>query len=244
MATEDLVVNANHGVTAVTAEELGAEVTGQMPALPPDVQAKAKQWVNGYKAKLVAQTNEYLAKAAAGVATQAGEIVVSGYLHWDIVTISPIQFTGFPPFQPSRIIGSNEAALLLAVLFINPAIGPGGLSATTILGGRNFRVRFEQVNLTDVTDGPDFTFVGAFPPLAPALSLFPVVIVAPNPGANPRLVELNVTADITNLAQPFAAFATHHINIDAEPGFLGIPAVGAPRLVHEIPLRYLIYPNL
>lgn len=243
MATEDLVVNANQGVTVVTAEELGVKVTGEMATLPSDIQARAKQWTDNYKAKLAAQANEYVAKAAAGVAPQVGGPVVSGYLHWDLLSISPVQFTGFPPFQPSRIIASGEFALLQAVLFINPVPGPGGLSATTILGGRGFRVRFEQVNLTDVTNDLDITFVGVFPAVAPVMTVFSVFILAPNPGVNPRLVEMNVTADIVNPAQPFAAFATHHINVDAEPGFLVVPPVGAPRLVNEIPLRYLIYPK-
>lgn len=242
MANEELVVSSDQRVIAATAEELGAEMSGQAPTLPPDIQAKAKQWLNSYKKKLVAQTENYLQKQAEGVAPQAGEPVVGGYLHWDMLSISPIQFAGVPPYLPNRIIASGEAALLVAVLFVNPAIGPGGLSATTILGGRQFRVRFEQINLTDVTDGPDFTFTGTFPALAPTLSIFSVITIAPNPGPNPRLVEMNVTADIVNLAQPFAAFATHHINIDSEPGFLGIPPV-APQLLHDIPMRYLIYPK-
>jgi hypothetical protein len=132
-------------------------------------------------------------------------------------------------------------ALVLAVLFINPASNIfNPISATTILGGRDFRVRFEQVDLTNVSNGPDFTFVGTFPATAPVITFFPFFFVAPNPGANPQLIETNVTADITNLAQPFAAFATNHLDLDEDPGFLGIPPV-PPQLQYDIPLRYLVY---
>ena len=127
------------------------------------------------------------------------------------------------------------------MLFINPATNIfNPISATTILGGRNFRVRFEQVNLTTVTDGPDFTFTGTFPSPAPSLTFFPVFIVAPDPGQNSHLIEQNVTADITDIAQPFAAFATNHLDVDSDPGFLNVPPQ-PPQFQHDIPLRYLIY---
>ena len=60
----------------------------------------------------------------------------------DLISISPIQFVNLPPYQPSKIIASNELALFQAVLFINPATNIfNPISATTILGGRDFRVR-------------------------------------------------------------------------------------------------------
>jgi hypothetical protein len=243
MASDELVVSGGQGITVVTAAELGAEMTGEAVAVPPGIQGKAKQWLDRYKVKLAAQTEKNLARLSEEVAPQAGEIHHAGYLYWDVVTISPIQFGALPPYQPSRIIASGEVALLLAVMFINPGTDFNNpISATTILGGRRFRVRFEHVNLTDVTNGPDITFTGVFPAPAPSLVLFPAFILAPNPGQNPRLVELNVTADIVDMAQPFAAFATHHLDIDTEPGFLGIPEVG-PELQHDFPLRYLIYPK-
>jgi hypothetical protein len=146
-----------------------------------------------------------------------------------------------PPYQPSKIIASGEVSLFLAVLFINPTTNANNpLPGTTVLGNRGFRIRFEQIDLTNVTAGPAFTFVGTFPATAPVLSLFPVLFVAPDPGVNPRLVEQNVTADITDMAQPFAAFATNVVDVDEDPGFLGIPPVG-PRLEHDVPLRPLIY---
>ena len=75
---------------------------------------------------------------------------------------------------------------------------------------------------------------------APSLTFFSIFIIAPDPGQNPRLVELNATADIVDIAQPFAAFATNHLDIDSDPGFLNVPPQ-PPQFQHDIPLRYLIY---
>ena len=229
-------------VTALTAEELELRMEGPKVDVPPEVEERAQAWIEDYKAKLTAQTERYIERLAMEQAAPAiGEPEHLGYVYWDLISISPVQFIGLPPYQPSKIIASGEVALFQAVLFINPATNIfNPISATTILGGRSVRVRFEQINLTDVADGPDVTFAGTFPSPAPVLTFLPVLAVAPDPGLNPRLIEQNVTADITDLAQPFAAFATHHFDIDSEPGFLGIPPQ-PPELQHDIPLRYLVY---
>lgn len=229
-------------VETALAEELDARMEGPKADVPSEIEDSAQAWISDYKAKLTAQTEHYLDELATMQAVPTiGEPEHLGYVYWDLITISPIQFVALPPYQPSKIIASGEVALFLAVLFINPATNIfNPISATTILGGRGFRVRFEQVNLTNVTDGPDFTFVGNFSSPAPALTFFPVFIVAPDPGPNSRLIEQNVTADITDIAQPFAAFATNHQDIDSEPGFLNVPPQ-PPQLQHDIPLRYLIY---
>jgi len=229
-------------VLTALAEELEVRMEGSKVDVPAETEEAARAWIDDYRAKLTAQTEHYLDERARlqAVAT-SGEVEHLGYVYWDLLSISPIQFIGLGPYQPSKIIASNELALFLAVLFINPATNIfNPISATTVLGGRDFRVRFEQVNLTNVTNGPDFTFIGTFPPTAPALTFFPVFIVAPDPGVNPHLIEQNVTADITDIAQPFAAFATNHQDVDSEPGFLGVPPQ-PPQLQHDIPLRYLIY---
>lgn len=244
---------SKRGVTAVYADELdGLRAEGPTVDVPADVRKKAREFTDTYMSDLTARVENYLDGLAAqsrrrtsperGAGGQEiGEPTHFGYVYWDLITIAPIQFIGLPPYQPSKIIASGEAALLLAVLFINPASNIfNPISATTILGGRQFRVRFEQIDLSNVANGPDFTFTGTFPSPAPVISLFPVFFVAPSPGPNPQLIETNVTADITDLAQPFAAFATNHLDLDEDPGFLGIPPV-PPQLQHDIPLRYLVY---
>ena len=65
-------------------------------------------------------------------------------------------------------------------------------------------------------------------------------LATPNPGPDPALIEANVTVDIVDPAQPYAAFATNFLDIDNDPGFLGVPA-SAAGFRHELPNRYLIY---
>lgn len=243
---EEVVVRGaavKRSITSTTAEDLEAEITGPIVEAPEEIQEEAREFMDNYSEYLLSRTELYMERLAAqrGPRIEIGEPTLpSGYVYWDLVTISPIQFIGSPPFLPNKIIAAGELALLLAVLFINPAPANGGPSATTVLGGRSFRIRFELIDLTNVTNGPDFTFTGLFPPIAPVISFFPVFFFPPDPGLNPQLLEVNVTADITNFGQPFAAFATHHLDIDSEPPFLIVPPV-PPELQHDIPLRCMVY---
>jgi hypothetical protein len=174
-----------------------------------------------------------------------GEPTVGNYVGWDLLTISPIQFETLPPYRPNKIIASGELTLLLAVMFINPAVSVVdgfAIPANVQLGDRDFRVSFDQLNLTNATAGPNFTIVGTFGPApVPPFILFPVFFIAPAVNT-PELIEVNVTADILNLGQPYAAFATWHLDIDASPSFLGLPPV-SPQLEYDIPQRYMIYPK-
>ena len=52
-------------------------------------------------------------------------------------------------------------------------------------------------------------------------------LATPNPGPDPALIEANVTVDIVDPAQPYAAFATNFLDVDNDPGFLGVPATAA-----------------
>lgn len=231
-------------ISAMTADELGAKLEGPQVAVSADVQAAANAVIESYKTRasaMVARQMAKLAKASEEAPAELGEPTHLGYVYWDLLSISPIQFIGLPPYAPGKIIASGEPALFLAVLFINPATNVfNPLAGTTVLGGRGFRVRFEEIDLTNVTNLPAFTFTGVFPPTAPVISFFPVFIIAPDPGVNPRLVEQNVTADITDIAQPFAAFATNVLDVDSDPAFPPVPPTG-PGFEHDIPLRYLIY---
>jgi hypothetical protein len=237
------------GIAAVTAEELGAELEGNATPIPAEYAEDVQSIINDVRAKLVAHVEKNMQKAihrngtGNGLQPMAGEVTLdTGYEYWDLLTLSPQQFIAAPvTFRPQKIVAGGEFALLLAILFINPLPTPGGgPSATQYLGGRPFRVRFEQMDLTNVANGPDFTFVGVFPGVAPVLSIFPVGIVPANPGLNPQLVELNVTADITLPGQPMAAFATQWFDIEADPGF---PAPQPAGLRSQLPLRYLVYPE-
>ncbi len=52
--------------------------------------------------------------------------------------------------------------------------------------------------------------------------------------------EANVTFDIVDRAQPYAAFATSFFDFDDDPGFLFVPPASAGWR-HELPNRYLVY---
>ncbi|MGH9838851.1 MAG: hypothetical protein ACREEM_08715 [Blastocatellia bacterium] len=214
--------------------------------VPAEVLDRVRNFVDGYTASLEAKIEAY-AQSMSGVKTEAGEPVLpGGYQYWNIMSLGPFQAFGpVGPYRPSKIIAAGELAWMSAAVAINPLPGPGGsLPGTTVLGSRPWRLRFETINLSTVSNGPDATFIGTFSGPAPILSVFTWFFVPGDPGINPNLYETNVTIDITNPAQPFAGFATWHFDPDLEPGFLTpvgpLPPVG-PRLEHDIPARYLVY---
>jgi hypothetical protein len=231
------------GVTAVSAMDLEAVLSGPHIPIPGDLQADVDALVQDVKSKLSARVKSNLDQGMSAARAQptAGGPITAGYEYLDLLTLSPQQFL-IPGavYRPHKLVAAGEFALLLAVLFINPTPTPGGgPSATMHLGGRPYRIRFEQVDLTNLANGPDFTFTGIFPSPAPFISVWPVGIVPPDPGQNPRLVELNVTMDVPLALQPYAAFATQWIDIEDDPGF-PFPQPGGLR--NQTPLRYLVYP--
>jgi hypothetical protein len=172
---------------------------------------------------------------------EAEPMLLGGYQYWNCLTMGPVQFMADPPYRPNNIIAAGEPTLMLGVLWINPANGPGGsLPGTIVLGGRNYRVRFETVNLSDVTNGSDQLFTGAFSNPASTIGIFPWWFAPADPGPNPKLYETYLTADITQTGQPFAAFSSWHYNASTEPAFLGLPATG-PGWQQDRPARYLVY---
>jgi len=226
-------------------EDLLFKTSGDIE-VPTDVLDRVRNFVEGYTTSLEAKTEAFarsVEAAKAGPKTEAADPVLpGGYQYWNILSLGPFQAFGpVGPYRPSKIIAAGELAWMSAVVWINPLAGPGGsLPGTTVLGSRPWRLRFETINLSTVTNGPDATFIGTFSGPAPIVSVFTWFFIPGDPGINPNLYETNVTIDITNPAQPFAGFATWHFDPDIEPGFLGIPTVG-PRLQHDIPARYLVY---
>jgi hypothetical protein len=229
-------------VTSVTAADLGAEPQVEVPQ-------GAEEWRQAAERTLMAKVEEYVSAMDArhregGDKQQLGEPTVGTYVALDVLSYSPIQQITFPPYEPSRIIAGGEDAVIWALVFINPAVDVGqgfAIPATVQLGGRRLRVRLEQVNLSTVSNGPDQTFTLNLPAPAPSLIWVPFQFTADDPGVNPALFEANVTVDITDPVQPYAAFATHHVSVDADPGFLGIPPQPGFQLLHNIPMRYLVY---
>jgi hypothetical protein len=235
-------------VKSVTAQELGMEPAVQVPA-------GAEEWRQGAEQSLLQRVERYAADMNArhkrgedrrngqGMA-ELGSPIVGTYVALDVLSFSPIQQITFPPYEPSRIIAGGESAVIWALVFINPAVDVGqgfAIPATVQLGGRQLRVSLDQVNLTTVTAGPNQVASFALPSPAPAIIWVPFVINPTDPGPDPALFEANVTVDISDPAQPYAAFATHHVSVDADPGFLGIPPEAPNQLLNNIPMRYLVF---
>jgi len=162
---------------------------------------------------------------------------------FDVVVTSPIQFGGPPPYQPSKVIAAGEDAFIVAFIFVNPTVNlPLGwaVPATVQLGGRTWRLTLDQGNLTIGGILPQKVATAVFPSPAPTVTGVVFKLDTPNPGSDPWLIEANVTVDIVDPAQPYAAFATNFFDIDNDPGVLGAPPA-APGFRHELPNRYLIY---
>ncbi len=213
--------------------------------VPEEILAKAEAYIDNYAGMLMERTEAYLLRleqAEAEAAPEVGEpVLAGGYQYWNCLTRGPLQFFGNPPYRPSKIIAAGEWALMVGVVWINPANGPGGsLPGTVVLGDRDYRVRFETINLSDVVNGPDRLFIGTFGNPANAVNTFSWWFRPGDPGPNPKLYETTLTADIVQMGQPLAAFSTWHFDPDVEPGFLGLPT----RPEHwqfERPARFLVY---
>jgi hypothetical protein len=226
------------------AAEADINVMESSVELSPEVEQKAGRFMDNYLSLLKKQTDAYVNRMAepqeGAPLKAAGPMTFLGYQYWNLLTVGPVQFIGNPPWRPNKIIAAGELTLMLGVVWVNPAPDPGGgIPGTVALGGRPYRIRFETINLTNVTNGPDATFAGTFPPV-PGIHFFPWFFVPGDPGPNPYLLQTHLTADITQMAQPFAAFGTWHLDVDTEPAFLGMPTQG-PHWEHDAPCRYLVY---
>ncbi len=176
---------------------------------------RATKWANDYAARLTERAEHRLAELAGnGLRPRIGEPTTGDpttgfYVGFDVVATSPIQFGGPPPYQPSKVIAAGEQAFIIAFIFVNPTVNiPLGwaIPATVQLGGRTWRMTLDQGNLTTGGILPQQVQTATF--TSPALTITPVVfsLATPNPGPDPALIEANVTVDIVDPAQPYAAF--------------------------------------
>jgi hypothetical protein len=210
-------------------------------AVTPEVaRERATKWANDYAAHLTERAGVRLAEQAGpsngnGLRPRIGEPTTGNqttgfYVGFDVVATSPIQFGGPPPYQPSKVIAAGEQAFIIAFIFVNPTVNiPLGwaIPATVQLGGRTWRMTLDQGNLTTGGILPQQVQTATF--TSPALTITPVVfsLATPNPGPDPALIEANVTVDIVDPAQPYAAFATNFLDVDNDPSFLGAPPTSA-----------------
>ncbi len=63
----------------------------------------------------------------------------------------------------------------------------------------------------------------------------------PAAGADPWLIEANITVYVDIPAKPYAAFGTKFIDLDNDPGVPFYPPVGTAGWRYELPNRYLVY---
>jgi hypothetical protein len=176
-------------------------------------------------------------------------VAVPPYNWWDMLMVGPFQGTlPLGPFPPSKVIdaASPIPAFFVCALWRNPfpinwaLFGP---SASMMMSPLNVQVRLESINLTSVTDGPDFVL----PPLSPMgpgpINAFAVPITFPAPPqGQPHLYEINMTADITGPVPglPFAGYSTWLLDFEADLPFLFLPT-GPAGLRHDVPARVLVY---
>lgn len=235
-------------MTAVT-QTPAAPAEEAAPAAPDQAMDAAKQWAQGYLAKLSEETNRRLAQigsnsngSSGGIAPRIGEPTVGQYVAFDVAATSPLQPIALPPYQPSKVIAAGEPAYLVAYMFVNPMASiPNGFAVppTVQLGGRGWRVSLDLMNLTDLTH-TTLVQTGTYGPVAPSLSYVIFTLPTPNPGPDAAVYEANVTLDIVDPGQPYAAFATNFFDVDSDPGFLFVPPA-PPGWRRDLPNRYLVY---
>jgi hypothetical protein len=242
MAEQDeLVFGAPAGTVSAAAAMAAAEYED-------DAEKQIEVITAAWKAKLEAQTKEYMKAAAlaeAGVTElEATPVGTAGYQWWNLYVAGPVQaIAPGGPFLPHKIIKHGERAWILCVLWRNPVpifgVGP---SAAVLMGPYTYSVNFESGNLTNWVNGPDFgPITGTFGPgFVNAFWVELINIPAP-PEGKPHLYEINVTVDLTTTpGVPFAGYSTWVFDPDTELPFLGLPGVG-PQWQHDIPVRVLVY---
>ena len=228
------------------------QVAAGAPTSIEEARELATRWANEQAARLTERVQNHLAnrngQSNGGLAPRIGAPTTydpSGnpYVAFDVACTSPIQFTGPPPYLPSKIIAAGNFAYLVAYIYTNPSVDiPAGwaVPASVQLGGRPWRMTLDQSNLTTGGVQPTEVVTGVFS--SPASVITPVffALPTPDPGADPWLIEANVTVYVDAPAQPFAAFATKFYDFDNDPGSPFFPPVSAGWR-YELPNRYLIY---
>jgi hypothetical protein len=235
-------------MTAVT-DAPAAPVAGAAPAPQEAAMAAVRQWAQDYQAKITERTTSRLTQIVVhsngsngGIRPEIGEPTVGQYVAFDVAATSPIQASGLPPYQPGKVIAAGELAFLVAFMFVNPMASiPSGFAVppTVQLGGRHWRVSLDLVDLTDLTHST-LVQTGTYGAQAPAFDFVIFTLPTPDPGPDAAVYEANVTLDISDPGQPYAAFATNFFDVDADPGLLFVPP-SPPGWRHDLPNRYLVY---
>jgi hypothetical protein len=264
---EDMVVP--RGKVQPTTNGASEEVESAPAAVEPALQ----EIVDSYEKTLAGMTKLYEAQIAeiesAAKASEAAPLIAGPvsthfgvrYQWWNLLVLGPFQRVApLGPFRPSKIIRHGEDAWMVVALWRNPRPLPGGPnpSASQIMAPFRYRIRGEMINLSSVSNGPDFapitgTFGGGFT----NIHTVRVPAVRQPTDGQPDLYEVNFTVDILGPGPglpPFAGFATWVFDPDVEPPFV-LPRVLLPDgrvltvrvpgtsagLEHDTPARFLVY---
>jgi len=249
---------AQDAATMIGADDLA----GQAEAIAKAWQGVLHAQTQAYQKQLIEVTRKLAARTAAASGTEAAEPVSSffgiPYAWWNLLLAGPFQAVApGGPFRPSKIVRIGEPGFMLAALWRNPAPLPGGPnpSAAQIMAPFRYTVRLETMNLSSVSNGPDFAPVvnAAFGPGFTNIHVLPLPAFAPPQEGRPTLYEANAVVDVLGVGPglpPFAGFSTWVLDPDNEPPFFFpfIPGVGpvfipgvGPRLQHDTPARFLVY---
>lgn len=265
---EELVISRGKGVPApngaAEAEAPVAEVEAELQEIMASYQKTLGQATEVYKAQ-VAELEASALKAAKEasplIAGPVSRFFGISYPWWNLLVLGPFQRVApLGPFSPSKIIRHGEPAYMIAALWRNPRPMPGGpnLSAAQIMAPFSYRIRGEMMNLSSVTDGPDFRPInGTFGPGFTNIHTVRIPALPAPADGRPNLYEVNFTVDLLGPASglpPFAGYATWVYDPDVEPPFL-LPRVVLPDgrvitvrvpgtsggLEHDTPARFLVY---
>jgi hypothetical protein len=227
MVTKTEVIRAPQEEVVIGAEEeIDPEVQSMMDALEAQVSEKIEAY------------NKRLASLEAATAVHP-----AGYQTWNCLLMGPFQNLGTPlnPNRPQKVIAGGRPAYMSAAVWVNQAPpSVGGFPASIILGGRDYNLRFETVDLTAVVRGPSRTYPKTFASPAVQLNWQTWEFTPPDPGPTPHIYEVNLTMDVTLSNQPFAGFATWHFDPDSELPFHIFPGQPAG-WAFERPARFLVY---
>lgn len=213
---------------------------------PLDVaQQRAQQWAEAYLAKLKERTEARLIgranEANGNVKPLAGEVTSGNYDAFDVAMTSPLQPILLPPYEPGKVIAAGEPAFIVAFTWINPTVDvPDGFAvpASVQLSGRQWRLTLDLLNVTAGTT--QRSVQTGIVSITGGASAHVFALPTPDPGPDPAVMEANITYDIVDPGQPYAAFATDFYDVDNDPAFLFVPPL-PPGWRHELPNRYLVY---
>ena len=235
-------------MTTTVIDDMQASPAGDSAPADPGLD-QARKFASDYADRIRQSATERLSQlgshqngSSGAVQARIGEPTVGQYVAFDVAATSPLQFTGLPPYQPSKVIAAGEGAYLHVYAWVNPAasIADGfAVPPTVQLGGRQWRITLDLLNITDGTR-KKLAATGTYGPVADSLTVATFPLPTPDPGPDAAVYEANVTLDIVDPAQPYAAFATSFYDYDSDPGFMFVPPAD-PGWRHELPNRYLVY---